>query len=205
MKKNLLFAGLLMIGSISSYALEIQPFLGVEVNKADIDIKLSGSITINGDTSSAGISYSVEETDVGFRLGAYLDDNQRAYVNYVKYEDEGEYLENIALNYDYIFSLPNNITNTFNIMPYIGAHVGQGKLNVLDVFNGTGIIYGGQAGLIIPGTKAIELEIGYKYTFIDVDDSVSAEVTSGGTTLNANAKIEVDDMSTFFASVNWKF
>ncbi|MEA3372884.1 MAG: hypothetical protein U9Q62_04260, partial [Campylobacterota bacterium] len=61
------------------------------------------------------------------------------------------------------------------------------------------------AGLIIPGTKAIELEIGYKYTFIDVDDSVSAEVTSGGTTLNANAKIEVDDMSTFFASVNWKF
>ena len=210
MKKSLIVAGILLVGS-TLVAGDVKPFIGIDLSRAEADYtsKLNGTVIYYGNSfSNLSVDGTAKDTAFGFKAGAIIDNKHRGYISYGKYSGDDGKLTNILLNYDYLFKSGND-----KITPYIGLHAGQSKIEVnLDddyEISKTGVAYGLQGGLIYHATTNVDLEIGVSYTMIDAEAksaTVNASLYNGNLTLtNVQITSEVENASRAFIGLNYKF
>lgn len=194
-KKSLAMASLLALGT-SAMAIDVQPFVGVGIERTTLDYKASAS--------ALGYSYSDDDSDTALKLkaGAILDKTHRLSVSHAKYSDNGADVRILLLNYDYLFP----INEKFNL--YAGAHAGQAKyeqdvntaIGKIDI-DMSGLVYGLQVGALFDITKNIELEAGLAYSKYNVDDTISGTYSG----VDYSAKSELEDSTSMFIGINYKF
>lgn len=190
-------ASLLALGT-SAMAIDVQPFVGVGIERTTLDYKASASAL------GYSYSYSDDDSDTALKLkaGAILDKTHRLSVSHAKYSDNGADVRILLLNYDYLFP----INEKFNL--YAGAHAGQAKyeqdvntaIGKIDI-DMSGLVYGLQVGALFDITKNIELEAGLAYSKYNVDDTISGTYLG----VDYSAKSELEDSTSMFIGINYKF
>ena len=191
MKKSLVMTSLVVV-STSMMAMDLQYFLGAGVERGDADFKISASANGN----SASESVSSDATDLKLKAGIILDKTHRISLSHVNYdiEDSSGDFRVILANYDYL--IPLNEDFRF----FAGLHLGHAdyeeKTDDLYI-NMSGLAYGGQIGAIYDITKNVEFELGLAYTKYNVD--ATGEIDS------VNVKVELEDSTSMFAGINYKF
>lgn len=206
-----------IVASSFMFGANVEPFIGLDFSKADADIKDSltldsGTIAVGTTTLNAGDSfsqsYSAKDSSPALKVGAIINDNHRVYLRYAKYDDKGGEVKMTTANYDYLFT---NLDNKYKIVPFIGAHLGQGKLSIDNFGNGTGTVYGLQTGAIVPIKNGFEFEISLGYTKSNVDVSVSTPTINGtydGVIFNnavLTGKSEFEDATSINFGINYRF
>ena len=196
-KKSLAMASLLALGT-SAMAIDVQPFVGVGIERTTLDYKASASAL------GYSYSYSDDDSDTALKLkaGAILDKTHRLSVSHAKYSDNGADVRILLLNYDYLFP----INEKFNL--YAGAHAGQAKyeqdvntaIGKIDI-DMSGLVYGLQVGALFDITKNIELEAGLAYSKYNVDDTISRTYLG----VDYSLKTELEDSTSMFIGINYKF
>lgn len=141
-----------------------QTFVGLEVGSTNLDRNVLFSPE---PTSDSSIEY-------GFRLGAQ-NEEWRTTVLYTYYNDEDSEFEETmhkgSLNLDY-FIWSTDAGGTM-IKPFIGGHVGymsydaEGATITAD---GSGVFYGGQAGVAFAIGEVVELDLSYRYSVTNLND-----------------------------------
>ena len=216
MKKSLVLASLIT-ASTSMMAMNIEYFGGVDLSRADANVKdtvnLTGGTLTIGSTSyntvgSESWSYSSDDTAPAFKLGVILDETHRIYLKYGKYDGvESSEMKLTTLNYDYMFS---GLKHDYKIVPYVGTFVGHGKLET-QIGNGSGVIYGVDAGFVVPITKNVEFDFNLAYMKSNIDASTSwsnVNATEGNITLtnvSGNYEVEVRNATIANFGINFRF
>ena len=216
MKKSFILASLIA-ASTSMMATNLEYFGGVDLSRADADVKdtinLTGGTLNLGGTSyntigSESMSYSSKDTSPAYKLGIILDETHRIYLKYGKYDGENSSEMKITtLNYDYMFS---NLKNELKIVPYIGAFLGHGKLET-EVGDGSGNVYGLDAGFVVPITKNIEFDFNLAYMKSNIDTSTNWSNINGSygdatlTNVSGSYDVEVRNATIANFGINFKF
>ena len=104
----------------------------------------------------------------------------------------------LGVGYDYLFR------NSSDFTPFLGGSVSYmwGKVSDEDETDKPkGFNYGLEGGVLYAITNNIELEIGARYMFSNVDDSANySDQWSSG-----NFKIELDNYIQYYLGLNYKF
>ncbi len=215
MKKSLLIASLLLA---SSSVMANDFFVGANIASANSTIKgtlglTSGSATVDGTTYSAGDSISVSDSDrdanINFKFGI-INTEGRYYVKTGDiYDVDGISYKSTTLNYD---KFVGSTINGFK--PYVGAHIGKGKLDILG-YNNTGTEYGIQVGALkqIDNNLAFELGLRHSRSNAKLTDSTAATTESGTlgsssyslTNAILEASVEAEKMTSLYLGLNYKF
>ncbi|RXJ94093.1 hypothetical protein CRU94_09230 [Arcobacter sp. AHV-9/2010] len=191
MKKSLAMASLLALGT-SAVAVEVQPFVGVGFERGDMNGKYSYSQS-NGYSESDSISD--DASDLKLKLGAILEKTHRVSLSHINYGIEGGGDFRIILgNYDYL--VPMN--DKFKLLA--GLHIGNANYEI-DDFKMSGLAYGLQVGGIYDITKNIEFELGLAYTQYNLDKNSTGTVLG----IDWNEKVELEDSTSMFIGINYKF
>jgi hypothetical protein len=204
MKKSLLLASLLAIGATSAVAMDTQWFVGLDASKVQttVDETISGSATINGRAyaASGSASTDVDDTSLGIKVGAILDKTHRVSLHYTKYDfDYDSYMNITTLSYDYLFNTNGKFT------PFIGAHVGYGKVSAYDLVDDSGMLYGAQAGVIYELPNNFELEAGLALTGTNISPSTSASFSDSTVSVTGNYSMDIGTITTMYFGINYKF
>ena len=196
MKKSLVMAGL-VVASTSMMAMDLQYFLGAGVNRVDNDSKTTLNVPSVGISDSSSDSF--KDTGLALKTGVILDKKHRVSIAYSDYSKNDIDATTITGNYDYL--IPMN--NEFRL--YTGVHLGDTTMKMNDVDLGSikasGLVYGAQVGAIYDITKNIEFELGLAYSKYNVDKSFSGTISG----VDYNGKIELEDSTSMFAGINYKF
>lgn len=183
MKKSLVLT-VLVAASTSMMAMDLQYFLGAGVERGNLDMKISNDAGRND-------SFDDSASDIKLKVGIILDKTHRISLSHINYgiEDGGDF-RIILGNYDYLIP----INEDFRFLA--GVHFGNAnfKLDNED-FKMSGLAYGAQLGAIYDITKNVEFELGLGYTKYNVD---RAEDTIFD-------KAELEDSTSMFAGINYKF
>ena len=183
MKKSLVLASLLLVGSTSVMAASNGVYVGADI----------GSTHYDGTVSARGTSATTSESDGSqtLKVGYYLDTHNRidAFYQHINIDDGKAYTTGIG--YDYLIG-----ENKFK--PFVGAILGYGSAkDDAGTLNISGTIYGAQAGLNYSINDNFSVEAGYRYMKSNMDDDI---VVSG-----VNFNVEIDPISNWFVGVNYKF
>jgi opacity protein-like surface antigen len=125
-------------------------FLGLEVGAGFLD----------GDRSN-GFKHQGSAIEYGLRLGSKSDEWRATFAfDYFNSNKDDQKIEKSYLLIDYLL-----FTNDsgLNINPYLGLNVGYMNYESTLV-NATGLIYGGQAGIIWGASENIDLDLSYRYS-----------------------------------------
>lgn len=216
MKKSFILASLIM-ASTSMMATNLEYFGGIDLSRADANVKdtvnlTGGTLTLGSTTYSTTGSdswtYDSDDTAPAFKLGIILDETHRIYLKYGKYDGENSSEMKITtLNYDYMFS---NLRNDLKIVPYVGTFLGHGKLET-EIGNGSGTVYGVDAGFVVPITKNVEFDFNLAYMKSNIDASTSWSNINGTdgnailTNVTGNYEIEVRNATIANFGINFRF
>ena len=196
MKKSLVLASL-VVASTSMMAMDLQYFLGAGANRVDNDSKTTVNVPSVGISDSSSDSF--KDTGLALKTGVILDKKHRVSIVYSDYSKNDIDATTITGNYDYL--IPMN--NEFRL--YTGVHLGDTTMKMNDVDLGSikasGLVYGAQVGAIYDITKNIEFELGLAYSKYNVDKSFSGTIRG----VDYNGKIELEDSTSMFAGINYKF
>lgn len=196
MKKSLVMASLI-VASTSMMAMDLQYFLGAGANRVDNDSKTTVNVPSVGISDSSSDSF--KDTGLALKTGVILDKKHRVSIAYSDYSKNDIDATTITGNYDYL--IPMN--NEFRL--YTGVHLGDTTMKMNDVDLGSikasGLVYGAQVGAIYDITKNIEFELGLAYSKYNVDKSFSGTISG----VDYNGKIELEDSTSMFAGINYKF
>ena len=196
MKKSLVMASL-VVASTSMMAMDLQYFLGAGANRVDNDSKTTVNVPSVGISDSSSDSF--KDTGLALKTGVILDKKHRVSIAYSDYSKNDIDATTITGNYDYL--IPMN--NEFRL--YTGVHLGDTTMKMNDVDLGSikasGLVYGAQVGAIYDITKNIEFELGLAYSKYNVDKSFSGTISG----VDYNGKIELEDSTSMFAGINYKF
>lgn len=216
MKKSFILTSLIM-ASTSMMATSLEYFGGIDLSRVDANVK--DTINLTGGTLSVGSTtyntvgseswtYDSDDTAPAIKLGIILDETHRIYLKYGKYDGENSSeIKITTLNYDYMFS---NLKNDLKIVPYVGTFLGHGKLET-EVGNGSGMVYGVDAGFVVPITKNIEFDFNLAYMRTNIDTSTNwsnVNGTDGNITLtNVSGSYEVEVRNATIANfgINFRF
>lgn len=178
-------------------AMDLQYFLGAGVERGDADynIKASGS---NG--MSINESDNMKDTTLKLKAGIILDKTHRISLSHSEFGEEDTDVTVILGNYDYLIP----INGSFRALA--GIHIGNGEyketnIDGLGTAKMSGLAYGAQVGAIYDITKNIEFEVGLAYTKYNIDKTF--QWTDSG--VDITAKIEIEDSTSMFAGLNYKF
>ena len=155
-----------------------QSFIGVELGSTEIDssarLYSDGSLPIEFKAES---DYNIE---YGLRLGAQ-NDEWRTTLLYTYYNDEDSGYEDTmhkgSLNLDYF--IWSTDAGGMQIKPFIGGHVGYMSYELsadtienlsLILADESGAFYGGQVGVALAVAETLEIDLSYRYSFVDLDD-----------------------------------
>jgi opacity protein-like surface antigen len=158
---------------------------------------MSGKYNLDASNGYSG-SESIDDnaSDLKLKLGIILDKTHRVSLSHINYgiEDGGDF-RIILGNYDYLIP----INEDFRFLA--GLHLGHANYKTDDDFKMTGAVYGAQVGAIYDITKNIEFELGLAYSKYNVDKSYSGTIG----TLSYDYKVELEDSTSMFAGINYKF
>ena len=193
MKKNIVVASLLMMGSSALIAADMGNswFMGTEFGGMDIKMKATAS---SGGTT-ASVTDTMNTTYESLKIGKYFD-NSRMYtaLNYQNKKDDFSSWT-WGLGYNYL------IKNSSSITPFIGANVSyiKGKVDDMPVLDKpAGFAAGVEAGFIYALSSKTELEAGIRYMNIsNVEDSASISGVS--------VKLEGKTATQYYLGINYKF
>lgn len=196
MKKSLVLASLLA-ASTSMFAMDLQYFLGAGAERGDANYKVNGS---SSSGTIVNVSDDMTDTTLKLKAGIILDKTHRISVSHANFNGEDTDLRVILGNYDYLIP----INNEFRLLA--GVHVGNGEyketnIDGLGTAKISGLVYGAQVGAIYDITKNIEFELGLAYSKYNMDKTFNW--TDAGDDITA--KIEIEDSTSMFAGINYKF
>ena len=192
MKKSLVMASL-VVASTSIMAMDLQYFLGAGVERGDMNGKYSLNVS-NG--YSENDSISDDASDLKLKLGMILNKTHRISLSHINYGiDDGGDFRIILGNYDYLIPVNEN----FRFLA--GLHLGHANYETDDDFKMSGLAYGAQVGAIYDITKNIEFELGLAFTKYNVDKSTNGTILG----LDYTEKVELEDSTSMFAGINYKF
>jgi opacity protein-like surface antigen len=163
-----LASGLLYAETMS----EAKGFIGLEVGGANIQADRAG---FYAETNYAG-DYNVE---YGLRIGAQNENWRTMFVfNYFDSTDDNQNYEKALVELDYFFLSSGSETTSFK--PYIGINIGymnyesdgEGLTVSIDE---SGFLYGGQVGFCIGLSEAIDLDVMYRYSLVDTEQTDHTE------------------------------
>ncbi|PJE77801.1 hypothetical protein CI610_03271 [invertebrate metagenome] len=159
-------------------------FFGVEAGKTTV----SSSLKVDDKTWSDG-----EETanQYGVRMGAYLSDYVRMYVNVNQLKNDEDYKDDELTSRDVTLSADYLFETGLPIRPFIGITAGGNYLEY-DDDSQWAAVYGGQAGFLVQ-VGNFDIDAGYRYLKSDQEVGKHA------------AKVTVDDTQTPYVSVSYKF
>lgn len=182
MNKSLVLT-VLVAASTSMMAMDLQYFLGAGVERGNLEMKIS---------NAAGKNESVDDSasDLKLKVGVILDKTHRISLSHINYgvENNGDF-RIILGNYDYLIP----INEDFRFLA--GVHVGHANYENSAAFKMSGLAYGAQVGTIYDITKNVEFELGLGYTKYNVDRAED----------NVYNKVELEDSTSMFAGLNYKF
>lgn len=184
MKKSLLLASLLLIGSTSLMAAKVgEQGIGIEVGV----MKTNAESRVNGVVSNGDLDTTYE----ALKYGKYYDFGRIGASVGIMNEDKGTDGKFVALSYDYMFY------NDSQIVPFIGAHVGYSWNEANYDIEHDGSLFGVQAGVVYELSKELDLEVGARYSKTSIDGSK----TISGNVVN----VEVDSTMQYYFAVGYKF
>lgn len=184
MKKSLVLAGLLAIGSTAAMAADDGVYVGIDIGNTAMDYDISAS---NG-YSESGDDNGGSQT---LKIGYYFDKQNRAgaFYQHVNVDNGKAYITGIG--YDYLIG-----ENDFR--PFVGAILGYGRLKDDDgITDITGALYGAQVGLNYTINENFSAEAGYRFMKSNMEDTI---VDSG-----VSVTIDLDPVTNWFFGVNYKF
>jgi len=131
-------------------------FLGIEAGYGTVASK--NVIDVNEENS--GIEF-------GFRIGAQ-NEEWRTTLSGHHFSKSGQKYFRTMLTFDRFVWTSMYETDRIIFKPYLGGHVGW--LNYSDnSIEDEGLIYGGQAGLAWNVIKEVDFDLGYRYSFSDIE------------------------------------
>ena len=202
MKKSLIVAGILLASTGALAQNEV--FIGADYVNAAPSFTLG--LSVNDEAEASGSLGVSSDSNVNFKVGMITDNTHRFTLSTGKLYDKAFVDDDETINaefkltsigYDYLFKADN-------IQPYLGAFAGIGKLDLgaTDVnFSDSGMVYGVRAGAIFNITKNIGLEVGAAYAKTDVKPEVSMHDGAD----RVNLWLEVDDVTSYYIGLNYKF
>ncbi len=202
---------LLALASTLTYAIDIQPFVGMDISTSKVGYETK---RVGTETMSFGGGYYTNDIDdtslttyngnpIGFKIGAIIGRTHRMHINYFNEGVEDSEInidvETASLKYDYLFDIASGF------MPYVGAHIGQNKLQ----FNGeenTGIMYGVQLGVLYELHKNFDLELSGNYSFATANVKINDTVlVTNSSVFNGDAGFELKSLAKISLGFNVKF
>jgi opacity protein-like surface antigen len=197
MKKLVVMASL-VAASTSMMAMDLQYFLGAGAERANANFKAD----VNA--PSVGYSETIKEDDndtaLKIKVGVIMDKTHRISLSHSKFGGEDTDITVILGNYDYLIP----INNVFRL--YTGIHAGNAEyketnIDIIGTAKMSGLSYGVQVGAIYDITKDVEFELGLAYTKYNVDKTLNYTDTG----VDIEAKLELEDTTSMFAGINYKF
>lgn len=159
MKKTVvaLLAGMALGSSVyAGSAPGDKKFLGLEV----------GAATVKGDTFYE-LNREGTAAEYGVRLGAQTDEWRTMFTfDYFDSSDDDQNVEKALVTVDYFVY---NSGTEVSVRPFVGLNVGYANYESTGV-DVSGIVYGGQAGVVIGITPEIDLDLSYRYSLSQTDE-----------------------------------
>ena len=180
-------------------------FVGLELDstKTDANIDLVGS--------PFGLELSNDSViEYGIRLGAEKEE-WRTTLLYTYGNDDKDGLEETmhkgSLLLDYF--IWSSGSNEYNVKPYIGAHIGYMSYELIDsnfmdsgldltVADDSGFFYGGQVGIAMTISEAVQIDLSYRYSLTSLEEMDYDSLRSPGA-LESN----LDNMGSIAFSINY--
>lgn len=198
MKKSLIVASLLLVGSSALVAAEMDNswFVGGEFGAQKIKTKATSTILGVTDNEKDTTNATYE----GIKVGKYFEYG-RVYGTLSK-QNEKDNLSSMSLGlgYDYMFKNKSEFT------PFLGLNLSYAKSKfddadaaLLGVDKPKGFNYGAEAGIVYAASKNIELELGARYMISNVEDKFSSTVPA------LSLKIESENVIQYYVGLNYKF
>ena len=131
-------------------------FLGLEV----------GATEVQGDTYSE-LSKKSNTVSYGISLGAQTEEWRTTFVyNYYNNSSDDQKVNKGLALVDYFFY---NSGSEMSIRPYIGLNLGYANYQstVIDV---SGILYGGQVGIVMGITPQVDMSISFRYSLTEMEE-----------------------------------
>ncbi len=129
-------------------------FIGVEL----------GYVEVQGDTFT-NLSYTGDyDIEFGLRIGAEKDEWRTTLLfDYYDSADNDQNVEKALMTLDYYL-----LNNESIFKPYIGVNIGYGNYESTLVED-SGLLYGGQAGIVINAAEMINLDVSYRHSLSGTD------------------------------------
>ena len=127
-------------------------FIGVEIASSEVQGEQPSS-------TSDGLSF-------GIRVGAQ-NEEWRTTIGFSLYDKDEYSVEKLFLSVDYLF-LKYGEFNNFSIQPYVGMNVGYANYEQ-GAIDENGLLYGGQAGIIVNVMELIDVDLAYRYSLSSAD------------------------------------
>lgn len=184
MRKQLIGIALLITSSL--FAGQNGPYIGIDAGK----VKGKYNVTATGYNEKTEIS----DTAYTFKIGTYLNDNNRAYGFYQHVDPNADNasFKQYGIGYDYL------IGNSA-VKPFIGVLVGRMETkidNSLDKLDISGNFVGGHVGINYAVNPQFGVEVGYRYfNYSSADGRESVDAVN----------VEVDHGQNWFAGITYKF
>jgi len=118
-------------------------------------------------------NYEGENVEFGIRIGAQNEEWRTMFVfNYFDSSDDNQNYEKGLFELDYFLTSGNPGEVTFQ--PFIGVNVGYMNYEsdgegLTSNISESGFLYGGQAGISINFSEAVNLDVMYRYSLTDFD------------------------------------
>jgi len=136
---------------------DTQTFIGVEVGYSEVQGQRIGTV----ETTDSDVSY-------GFRIGAQTAEWRTTLLyNYFDSADSDQNTEQGLATLDY-FLLGGQSSSKSMFKPYIGANIGYVNYESSFVDEG-GMIYGGQAGVVVNVAETVDLDFSYRHSLSSTD------------------------------------
>lgn len=161
-------------------------YIGIDAGDAEARYNVS--------SSTASAKTEISDTAYTFKIGSYLDNNNRVYGFYQHVDPNADNasFKQYGVGYDYLIG-----DNAFK--PFVGVLAGrmQTKIdNSLDKLDVSGNFIAGQIGIQYAVSPQLGIEAGYRYF-----DYSSADGRESVDAVN----VEVDSAQHWFAGINYKF
>lgn len=141
---------------LSDDSFSSERFLGIEVGYGTIESR-----------NIIGVPKSDKGVEFGFRLGAQNEEWRTTISGHQFNKNSQEYFRTMLALDRFMWSSLYK-TDRIIFKPYLGGHVGWLKYTDGHI-DDQGFIYGGQAGLAWNVIKEVDFDLGYRYSFSDVE------------------------------------
>jgi len=172
LNKLLLSSLLILTLSEAKDSFSSERLLGIEVGYTGVEAK-----------DAIGLDENTKSVEFGFRIGAQNEDWRTTVIGNMSNSD-GHKIEKVMISFDKFVWQSLYKKDDIVFKPYLNGHIGYLKHTADGITNAgiseKGMLYGGGAGLVWNVLNEVDFDLGYRYSFTELDnlDSLST-VTLG--------------------------